>query len=299
MRSVLEWALERDPDRGLYLATWLEAYWVVRDPMEGTSWLEGFLARARTAEPRLRASALRALAGTLDIVGESVRAAPCYREALELLDENSEAESAEAQHLHFRIAANMVMRGEHETAWPLLEAALESARRQGLRLGEAQALGFLVYRANANGDLALAAELALESASIAGEVKWTWWEAGQLENAAQLERELGRLADAQEHARRSLQLAVELGDRQHIIFAGAQLAIIAGEQSDARQAGRLWGAVGVEVAAGRVGQWEAQSDALTDLVLRADGPAFREGLTEGALLSVVEAAELGDPQTEP
>ena len=299
VRAVLDWALDHDPDRGLFLATWLEAYWVVRDPSEGTSWLEQFLARAPTAEPRLRASALRAQGGTLDIVGESIRAAPCYREALSLLDENGETDSPDAEHLRFRIAANMMMRGEGETAWPLLEAALETSRSRGLRLGEAQALGFLVYRARADDNLELAAELALESAAIAREVGWTWWESGQLESAAAIERDLGKLADATEHARRSLELAAELGDRQGIVFAGTQLAILAGEEGDARKAGRLWGAVCVEIEAGNVGQWEQQREELTTLVLRAEGPTFREGLAEGALLRVVEAAGPGSSQTEP
>lgn len=299
VRAALEWALERDPDRGLFLATWLEAYWVVRDPAEGTSWLEQFLSLTPTAEPRLRASALRALGGTLDIAGEPVRGAPCYREALGLLEEIGEAASAEAQHLRFRIAANMVIRGEGFTAWPLLDEALETARTSGLRLAEAQALGFLMYRAKENNDLGLAVDLALESASIAREVGWPWWEASQLETAAALEQALGRLTDAEEHARRSLQLAVGLGDRQCIVFAGAQLAILSAERGDARQAGRIWGAIGVEIAAGRVGQWEEHRDEFEQLVLRAAGPAFSEGLTEGALLRVVEAAGLEDPHTEP
>ena len=162
-----------------------------------------------------------------------------------------------------------------------------------------RALGFLVYKAQAEDDLGLAAELALESASIAREVGWTWWEAGQLESAATIERDLGRLADAEAHALRSLQLAAGLGDRQQIVFTGTQLAILAGERGDTRQAGRLWGAVGVELAAGQVGQWEQQREQLTMLVLRAESPGFREGLAEGALLRVVEAAESESAQTEP
>ena len=65
VRAVLEWALDRDPSRGLRLATMLETYWVVRDPVEGAGWLERLLEAAPDAEPTLRAQALRALGGRL------------------------------------------------------------------------------------------------------------------------------------------------------------------------------------------------------------------------------------------
>ena len=70
VRAVLEWALDRDPSRGLRLATSLEAFWVVRDAVEGAGWLERLLERAPDAEPTLRAQALRALGGTSDILGD-------------------------------------------------------------------------------------------------------------------------------------------------------------------------------------------------------------------------------------
>ena len=97
MRAVLDWAAERDPDRGLRLAALLEAFWVVRDPIEGAAWLERLLARAPDAEPKLRAHALRALGGTLDIFGEPERAAPCYQQSLELF--NSSGDEIQAAHL--------------------------------------------------------------------------------------------------------------------------------------------------------------------------------------------------------
>jgi len=68
VRAVLEWALDRDPPRGLRLASWLEAFWVVRDAVEGAGWLERLLAETPDADPGLRAMALRALGGTSDMV---------------------------------------------------------------------------------------------------------------------------------------------------------------------------------------------------------------------------------------
>ena len=288
VRAVLDWADEHEPVRGLRLATWLESYWVVRDPVEGAARLERLLARAPDAEPTLRAHALRALGGSLDVMGEHDRAAPGYRESLDLFTANGD--DALAANMRFRVAANMVLRGETVEAWPLLEAALDDFRLRGMRIGECQALAFLSEKASSSGDLEHGVELTLESAAIAGEVGWRWWEAGQLHGAASLERELGRLDAAEGHALGALDLALGLGDRQQAVFAAAELAAIAAERGDAERAGRLWGALVSEVDMGRVGQWERHSGAIEALVLRVDGPAFARARAEGALLSIAEAA---------
>ncbi len=290
VRAVLEWSLEHDPERGLRLATWLEAYWVVRDPVEGASWFERLLAAAVRVAPDLRGGALRALGGSLDIHGESERAAPCYRESLELF--TATGSEADAAHLRFRIAANMAMRGETEDAWPLLEASLQESRQSGRRLGECQALGFLVFRSYAEGDLGTAISRALESAAIAHEVGWAWWEAGQLDSASSLERERGNLDAAERYALRSLGISFGLGDRQHQVITAAELAIIAAERGDAERAGRLWGAVESEASLGGVGQFERIRSEREALVRRSAAPGFSHGRAEGCLLSIAEAVGL-------
>jgi hypothetical protein len=254
VRAVLDWSLESDSVRGLQLATWLEAFWVVRDPAEGASWLERLLAAAPAADPELRGRAWRALGGALDIHGKHERAATCYPTGLELF--TATGNEVEAAHMRFRIAASMVFRGETAAAWPLLDEVLRESRRLGNRLGECQALGFLADRANAQGDHAGALAMTLESAAIAHEVGWDWWEAGQLLSAATREREQGNLDAARRHAHRSLELSLGLGDHRSILFSAAALAIIAAQEVDPARAGLLWGAIETEVRAGRVGPWE-------------------------------------------
>jgi hypothetical protein len=194
--------------------------------------------------------------------------------------------------MRFRIAANMVMRGEKGAAWPLLEESLSEARQLGQTLGESQALGFLVRKAYADGELEKAIALALESAELAREVGWTWWEAGQLGSAAALERERGSLDAAEKHAFRALELSLELGDRQSMIFAAAELAIIAAVRGEAWRSGLLWGSLESEASSGRVGQWEQGCAEREALVLRVDGPDFAAGRGEGSLLSIAQAAGL-------
>ena len=290
VRAVLDWAPEHDPERGLRLATWLEAFWVVRDPVEGASRLEQLLARAPDAEPQLRAHALRALGGALDISGDSERAAPCYERSLELFI--ATGDEIHAAHIRFRIAANMSIRGDTAAAFPLLEDVLRRSRRLGMKPAESQALAFLADKADADGDPELAIELALESAAIAHEAGWAWWEAGELCSAATFERKHSQPAAAESHATRALELALGLGDRLHTLFAAAELAVIAAARGDAGRAGRLWGAIESEAGTGRIAQWERHHEELEALVLHAQGPAFALARTEGSLLSIAQAAGL-------
>ncbi len=290
VRAVLEWALTRDAERGLALATSLESYWVVREPAEGAAWLGRLLARATAAERELRAHALLALGGALDIFGESERAAPCYQQSLDLFVAGDHDD--DAANVRFRVVANMVMRGEAATAWPLLDEALRTFRRRGMKLGEGQVLAFLGEKAFREDDLALASELMLESAAIAHDADWTWWELGQLGSAAWVELKRGSLDSAEGLASRSLVLSLGIGDRQHTVYAGAELAVVAALRGDTERAGRIWGAVESEAASGAVGQWEKDREEYEALVLRADGLAFAKARGEGGLLSIAQAAGL-------
>ena len=246
VRAVLDWAAEHDPERGLALAASLEGFWLVREPSEGASRLEPLLARTPDAEPELRGHALRALAGALGLCGEYERAASSYRQSLELfVASGNEIQTA---NLRYRVAGHMVTMGETAAAWPLLEESLRTFRQLGLPRGEAQVLGYLAEKPHGEGDLARAIELALESAAIAHEIGWAWWESWQLAGAAEFERERGDLDAAEGHALRCLELSLSLGDRRRAVLTAAKLAVIAAERGDAEQAGRLWGAIESEHA---------------------------------------------------
>jgi hypothetical protein len=290
VRAVLDWAAEHDPERGLALAASLEGFWLVREPSEGASRLEPLLARAPDAEPELRGHALRALAGALGLCGEYEPAASSYRQSLELfVASGNEIQTA---NLRYRVAGQMVTMGETTAAWPLLEESLRTFRQLGLPRGEAQVLGYLAEKPHGEGDLARAIELALESAAIAHEIDWGWWESGQLAAAAEFERERGDLDAAGGHALRCLQLSLSLGDRRRALLTAAKLAVIAAERGDAEQAGRLWGAIESEQISRPVRQWENDRERLEAVVLGVDGPAFARARTEGRLLSIAEAAGL-------
>ena len=46
LRAAIDWATERDPRRGLVLASALEQFWVAQNPFEGIRTFEALLARA-------------------------------------------------------------------------------------------------------------------------------------------------------------------------------------------------------------------------------------------------------------
>jgi hypothetical protein len=74
--------------------------------------------------------------------------------------------------------------------------------------------------------IAGAIALFVESAAIAHEIGWAWWERCA-RGAAEHELELGNLDAAEDHALRSLGLSLGLGDRRRELLTAAKLAAIA------------------------------------------------------------------------
>lgn len=162
-----------------------------------------------------------------------------------------------------------------------------------------QVLSYLGLRADLEGDAATAQRLREQSAAIAHEFGWTWWELHELMKLSELERRRGRLPAAEDYARRSLALAIGIGDRMATVFSTAELASTAALRGEVAAAGRLWGAIESEEASAPVGQWARYRDEYEQLVLRAAGPVFDEAREEGKLLSLAEATGLGEGQTLP
>ena len=291
VRGALDWAVVHDPVLGLEVAVALEEYWVIRDPVEGASWAERLLASAPDAPPELRAAGLRALGGTFDIVGERERAAPCYRESLELFERVGDEK--EAAFLRFRVGANAVNRGDTEAGWPLIEASLEDFRRLAQPAREAQALTYLASKADSEGNLDRAVELSLRSVALVRSVGWSWWEGMELIGTAEFERRRGDHTAGRDRAQEALAISFGLGNRLGSVFAAAELASAAAALGNAAAAGRLWGAIEREEETGAIGQWPAQRPVYEELLLPVAGPEFEQARAEGRLLTLAEAAADG------
>jgi predicted ATPase/class 3 adenylate cyclase len=297
VRAALTWAGGHDPGLGLRLACSLEEFWVVRGPEDGTMWLQRLLAEAPDAPVAFRAHAWRALAGTLDIVGDHEGAAPHYRASLALYEELGD--ELQAANLRFRIAANLTNRGHSADALPLLFDALAEFGRLGFRAGEAEVIGYLGHAAARDSDFATAKAHFERSAAIVRDLGWSWWESNMLQNLAWAERSLGSLDEARIHARRSFVLAADLGDRMGTVFAAAELAAVAALRKDPALTGRLWGAIETEVDVAPVGQWPAHRETYEAIVLDTDGDAFAAAVEQGRLLTLAEAVGVAAAEPEP
>ena len=128
-------------------------------------------------------------------------------------------------------------------------------------------------------------------AELAGEVGFTWWQAGTLLELGELAVESGRIEEGKHWLLDGLKLMTSSGERQHRVYALALLARVDAEQGRHDRAGLLWGAVEAEEQRGRIGQWEDERDTYETHILVHAGPDFARGREEGRRLSLDEAVE--------
>ena len=194
--------------------------------------------------------------------------------------------------MQLRLAIEASRVGDHEGARALATESLERTRRAGYRRGEPQALGLLARLEFEEGDADRGMELLQRAAASAGEIGFTWWQAGLLLTLAERARRLGRNEEASRRVRESLVLARRMGDRHHLVEGLALAAAAAAAVGRTELAGRLWGAIEAEEARGRVGQWEDYRDEYATAVLEHADADFERARAEGARLSLDEAADL-------
>ncbi len=153
------------------------------------------------------------------------------------------------------------------------------------------ALGVLVHVERAKGRHEAALDLALQSASIAGEIRFSWWQLHYLYLACEICLELDRPGEAEGWGRKGLPIAHDIGDRQMTVYLLALLSAAAAAQGDSERAGHLWGAVEREEERGPVGQWEGEREQYWSRVDPDDPKKFELGRASGRRLSAAETIE--------
>jgi predicted ATPase/class 3 adenylate cyclase len=288
-RNALAWSVNGgDVELGLRLAVALESFWVAAHPFEAIGWFEALLARADEVAPDLHARALVGYGGVVFITGEFERGTHLYDQSL--AEYRALGDERGAAHVLHRLANSALVDEDLDRARALTEESLELHRRFGSRKGEGLALGTLGdIEWRSGNDRARALELAEQSAAIAGDVGYLWWQAAMLYNLCEWSLELDRADDAERFARESLALAQRIADRMLTVYLLALLARIAAAEGDAERAGLLWGAIEAEEQRGTVGQWEAEREAYAAPVLAAAGREFERGRTIGRGLRLNEA----------
>jgi len=256
LRSALAWAVESGSVAfGVELATALERFWVTHDPNEGIRWFAALLEHPHAAEldPVLRANALRAYGGALDIAGRDGDAEARWREGLALYRELGDRD-AEAVMLH-RLAIAAMRKGDLIAARELVDASLVIHEDTGNRWGLAQAIGTLGAIHRDQGDAARAVELIEQSAELAHEFGSRWWETGMLAELAHLDLEAGDVDRAEARARQALARFQAMGDRAGMVFGVGLLARVAAVRGKADRAARLLAAVEFDSSGAPLGGW--------------------------------------------
>ena len=292
LRAALDFAVAAgELERALELMVLLENFWVAVDPAEGARRFEELLESDVELPDRLRARATRCYAGSLFISGDYERSHRMNERGLALFRELDDDQGI-AVLLHRLGISTLVHLQDPAAARELLEASREHHRRAGSGSGEAEVVGALGYVARDEGDTAVALELFTRSAELAADTGFIWWEVGMLAAAAESLLDLDRVDEAEPVARRHLERAREIGDRQHSLFALVLHAWIAAERGDFERAHLLWGAAEAEEQRGPIGQWEAERDGYAARVGIRDGGELDPARLRGRGLSFEGALDL-------
>ncbi|HET7808498.1 MAG TPA: adenylate/guanylate cyclase domain-containing protein [Gaiellaceae bacterium] len=265
----------------------LENFWVVTAPFEGARRWSELLAQAGDLPERLRATALRCYAGALWLSGGYEESHRLNLESLALFRALGDEEAVAIVMHRTGISS---MRLDPVKARELFQESLRIHRRLGSLRGEAEATGGLGYLAMTEGNLAEGAELFSQSAEMAHEVGFTWWEVGMLQGLTEALIELDRLDEAELAVRRTLGLARTIDDRQSSVGALVLSAWIARLRGDEERAGLHWGAVEAEEARGPIGQWELEREEYAAKVV-IESDAFEGGRHRGRRLSFAAAID--------
>jgi predicted ATPase len=290
LRAALDWSLQADPELGLRLATALEMFWVITDPSEGMRWFETLLEKATDAPSERRAHALRAYGSQANPAGEDALAERLYQQSLDAFRQLGDERGAAL--LLLRLGMSAFYRADDERAGELAAESLALNRQVGNPVGEAEALGLAGEVEYRRGNRQAGVELIERSASLAGDVGFTWWRSRMLRKLVDCLLELERTGEAEAWAQESLRLAYLHADTQAIIFALARLARLAAETGRLERAGLLWGSIEAEEARRRMGGWEQERDTFAAPVLARTGAAFKHGRDNGRRLQLDHAVRL-------
>ncbi len=297
LRAALDWAAEHDVELGLEVMIALENFWVASGPVEGMRRIGELLQRAGSIPPALRATALRVYGGTSDQAGEREHAERVWDESLKLYRSLGDDRGiAGVQH---RLAVSAWRREEWERVRELTEDALDRSRG---RFSEIEITGYwlLGQLRLAEGDVQGATELTRQSAQMARDIGWKWWESGQLHELLMLGLRSGDLDGAEREGHAALRLECEQENRLWTVYTLAGLAQTALARGDLGRAGLLWGAVDAEAA--RLPSWVGERARRGGGLVHEKHLDFDAAVARGRGLDLWDAAAIAlgeDDQTVP
>jgi predicted ATPase len=283
IRAALDWAADADVLIGLELASSLEMFWGPHAPAEGVRRITDLLASASNVPPRLRARALRNLAGAAHQLRDFDVADPAYEQSLRIFAELGDARGAAS--IRTRLAYRAAAEGNAALARALLEDSQRDARGR-FPLIEAQNELLLAHLALADGRLDDADAALDRSHELVTALSWSWYETSLRTVRLAIALRRGDLDEAELQGRAALSIAVknEYGPVAANTIVG--LSRVAVAKGDLDTAGLLWGAVSeqAEYGAGILAlRWRVE--------LREETrPAFLAAAARGRELDLWDAA---------
>jgi predicted ATPase/class 3 adenylate cyclase len=294
-RAAIDWAAEQDPRFGLEFAAELQHLWNAANPEEGARRFEGLLEVATAIPPTLYADVLRVYGGCLDLSGRFEEGEKAVQECRRLYRElGNDRGLATAEHM---LAVSAWRREDWERMRELTEHSLTLSRGKFAFI-ETTGLYLLGQLARVDGDLAHATALTRQSAEMAHEAGWTWWESGQLHALLMLALERGDLDEAEQQGRAALVLERDQQNRLWTLYTIAGLAQVAHARGDLERAGVLWGAA--EREAERLPRWTGERGRRGGPLLDETHPRFAGSFELGRELQLWEvvAIALGEQEME-
>lgn len=297
LRAALDWGAAHDPTLALELATELENLWSASAPDEGVRRLADLLRRSNPS-PRLRARALRVLAGSAHQLREWELTDQSYDESLRLFAEvgDERGMALVETRLAYRAFPRYTFSKEEDLARRLVE---RSERRAAGRfiLVEAQNAALLGRLALERGELDAAEAYAQRGRELAAPLEWRWWNASLLQLLADIALRRQDVDAASAYFAEALRLSA--GDESVIaaLHHIAGLARVAQRRGDLDRAGLLWGAICVEGE--RVPGWAERATTLGDELSTVDAPEFIAAVERGRELDVWDAVAIALGEDDP
>jgi predicted ATPase/DNA-binding SARP family transcriptional activator len=285
LRAALDWAIGADVLLGVELSVALENFWSAHAPAEGVRRIGDLLGRDVAIPQRLRARALRVLAGAAHQERAFNLADPCYEESLRIFTELGDRRGIAS--LRTRLAYRAFGKGNAQVARRLIDDSQSDARNR-FPLIDAQNTLLLAHLALADGRLDDANVLLHHGREVASDLRWAWWEANTLTVLLDVALRRGDPEEAERHGRAALAIDVEQEHAVSAVHAIAGLARAALARGDLERAGMLWGAVSDR---GR-GEWAGPSARWRDELSEETRPGFVAAFARGRALEMWDAAAI-------
>ena len=297
IRGTLRWAVNGgDTELGLELAIALELFWLACSVEEGRSWLEALLFGQAAVRPGLRARALRTCGTLRRYAGDLTGAEALYEQSLAAYRALGDQHGVGTLLLHLGACAGE--RGEITRARELAEQSREILDRVGSRSDQAGVLAVLGGIECDAGNNEQGLQLLEQAVEIAEALGSGFWHVQWLDSICEYGLEVGRIESVEACGRQALALCRSIGDRNTSLHILTLLARAALHRGDPTRAGRLWGAVEIEMTRAEPGWWllypqgsRYHHEKYMAPLRAAPGANFQSGRDLGQRLSLDEAIE--------